>query len=367
METPVFTGPTSFCQRLTVVWKLDGVDSCRAPYPKLVRRQIMLAKHVVVTGANGFIGRHLCPDLVQAGRRVTACIREDADSSVLGEQDDNLRVCRVGQDGTSPELYPVFRTADAVIHLAGRAHVMHETIDNPIAEFQRINVGLTEKFAALAMESGVKRFIYLSSIKVNGEATRDKPFLADGCPGFCDTYGQSKWIAEEALRRMTAGTRMEWVVVRPPMVYGPHVRGNFLTLLEQVSRSTPLPIGNIHNLRSLMGVHNLADLLSLLVDHPRAANQCFLASDGEDVSTPELVRAMAVALRRPAHIVRCPEVLLELAGTIFGKRSMIQRLSSSLVLDRYKTNQILGWTAPVTLGCGLRETAEWFLTNNDAR
>jgi nucleoside-diphosphate-sugar epimerase len=328
---------------------------------------MMLAKHVVVTGSNGFIGRHLCRQLAEGGRQVTACIREGADPSVIGEQNGNLRVCRVGRSGDDAGLSGVLRTADAVIHLAGRAHVMHETVDNPLAEFRRANVGLTEALAALALENGVKRFIYLSSIKVNGEATEDKPFMADDWPGYCDAYGQSKWEAEEALRRVATDTWMEWVVVRPPLVYGPHVRGNFFSLLRQISRRTPLPIGSIHNRRSLVGVHNLADLLCVLVDHPRAANQCFLASDSEDVSTPELARGMGRALKRPARIVRCPEMLLKLAGTLAGKRNGIQRLCSSLVLDRHKTSQMLGWSAPVTLDCGLRETAEWFLAGNDAR
>jgi len=327
----------------------------------------MLDKHVVVTGSNGFIGRHLCRQLAEAGRQVTACMRKGADASVIGEQNDNLRVCRVGQSGADAGLSGVLRTADAVIHLAGRAHVMHETVDDPLTEFRRANVGLTETLAALALKSGVKRFIYLSSIKVNGEATEDKPFLADDWPGYCDAYGQSKWEAEEALKRVATDTPMEWVVVRPPLVYGPHVHGNFLSLLRRISRRTPLPIGSIHNRRSLVGVHNLADLLCVLVDHPRAANQCFLASDSEDVSTPELVRGMGAALQRPARIVHCPEVLLRLAGTLAGKRNGVQRLCSSLVLDRHKTSQMLGWSAPLTLDCGLRETAEWFLAGNDAR
>jgi UDP-glucose 4-epimerase len=321
----------------------------------------MKMKHVVVTGANGFIGQHLCRALVESGREVTACVREQVDASVFDDIYDSLRLCHLPASGLGADLSPVLRNADVVIHLAGRAHVMHETAENPLSEFRKVNVGGTESLALAAAQSGVKRFIYLSSIKVNGEATDKRLFFADDRPGYCDPYGQSKWEAEECLVQIAAKTDMEWVIVRPPLVYGPEVRGNFLALMKCVFRRIPLPVGSLHNCRSLVSVYNLSDLLCLLLDHPGAANNRFLVSDREDISTPELVRRIAVALHCSAQIVHCPEAVLHLAGTLLRQSAAVQRLCSSLVLDREKTCKCLGWSAPITLDRGLDRTAEWFL------
>jgi nucleoside-diphosphate-sugar epimerase len=239
---------------------------------------------------------------------------------------------------------------------------MRETADDPLSEFRRVNLDITKSFALAAVQCGVKRFIYLSSIKVNGEATDGRPFFADDQPGFSDCYGQSKWEAEECLVQIATETDMEWVIVRPPLVYGPEVRGNFLALMKCVFRRMPLPVGSLHNCRSLVSVYNLNDLLCLLVDHSGAANNRFLVSDREDVSTPDLVRRMAVALHCSAQIVRCPEKVLYLAGNLLRQNAAVQRLCSSLVLDREKTNKCLGWSAPTTLDWGLDRTAEWFLS-----
>jgi nucleoside-diphosphate-sugar epimerase len=321
----------------------------------------MNLKYVVVTGANGFIGQHLCRALVESGREVTACVREQVNVSVFGDIYDSLRLCHLPASGLSADLSPVLRNADAVIHLAGRAHVMRETAEDPLSEFRKVNVGGTESLALAAAQSGVKRFIYLSSIKVNGEATDGRLFFADDRPGYCDPYGQSKWEAEECLVQIAAKTNMEWVIVRPPLVYGPEVRGNFLALMKCVFRRIPLPVGSLHNCRSLVSVYNLCDLLCLLLDHPGAANNRFLISDREDISTPELVRRIAAALHCSAQIVRCPEAALHLAGTLLRQNAAVQRLCSSLVLDREKTSKCLGWSAPMTLDRGLDRTAEWFL------
>jgi UDP-glucose 4-epimerase len=250
---------------------------------------------------------------------------------------------------------------DAVIHLAGRAHVMHETAADPLHEFRLVNVGGTESLASIAAQRGVKRFIYVSSIKVNGEATNGNPFCADDPPGYCDSYGQSKWEAEERLRQIAVGANMEWVIVRPPLVYGPGVRGNFLALLKSVFRGTPLPVGSLHNSRSLVSVFNLSDFLSLLLDHPGAANNRFLVSDQHDISTPDLVRRVAVALHCPPRIIPCPEAVLRMAGTVLRRKAAIERLCSSLAVDRQKAKDILGWSATTTLDWGLDRTAEWFL------
>ena len=322
----------------------------------------MTEGHVVVTGANGFIGRHVCSKLIEAGRTVTACVREGADDSTLDNCLGAMKLCRF-LPGQEARLAKVFDQANAVIHLAGRAHVMHETVSDPLAEFRKVNVRFTSNLASLAVRSGVKRFIYLSSIKVNGEATEGRPFLADDPPGYCDPYGQSKWEAEEALQDTAAGSGMEWVIVRPPLVYGPHVGGNFLALMKHVFRRTPLPIGRLRNSRSLVSVYNLSDLLGVLVDHPNAANQRFLVSDAEDISTLGLVRQLATAMHRDSWLLPLPESFLKMLGSALGKRSAAQRLCSSLVLDRRKTAETLGWKAPEPFERSLRRTAEWFLSS----
>jgi nucleoside-diphosphate-sugar epimerase len=321
----------------------------------------MILRRVVVTGANGFIGNHVCRQLVESGKEVTACIRVQADAALLAAIPGLLRVHRIPSVGGDIDLARVFSSADAVIHLAGRAHVMRETVANPLDEFRKVNVGGTETLASLAAQQGVKRFIYMSSIKVNGEATNGHPFRADDPPGYSDPYGQSKWEAEERLRQIAAGTGMQWVIVRPPLVYGPGVRGNFLTLLRSVFRRLPLPLGSLHNRRSLVSVFNLSDFVCLLLDHPAAANSRFLVSDQHDISTPDLLRHMAEALHCPSRILPCPEAVLHLAATVFGRRSATQRLCSSLVVDTQKAKDALRWCAPTSLSWGLSRTAEWFL------
>ena len=328
----------------------------------------MSLKRVVVTGANGFIGQHVCRRLLESGKEVTACIREQADASVFTNLSGSLRICKMPSLGFGADLSQILRNVDTVIHLAARVHVMRETVDDPLREFRKVNVRGTENLASIAVQNGVRRFIYLSSIKVNGEISLKDAFSADDPPGYCDPYGQSKWEAEERLRKVATGTSMEWVVVRPPLVYGPMVRGNFLVLMKGVLRGIPLPLGSLHNSRSLVSVYNLCDLLCLLIDHPAAANNRFLVSDSEDISTPDLIRHIAKALHRSPRIVPCPESFLLTAGTLLRQRAAVQRLCSSLVLDRKKASEVLGWSPPVTLDSGLDRTAEWFLNrrqNND--
>ena len=322
----------------------------------------MILGRVVVTGANGFIGSHLCRRLVESSKEVTACIRAQADASLLAAIPGHLRIHRIPSVGGDADLARIFLSADAVIHLAGRAHVMRETVAAPLDEFRKVNVGGTETLASIAAQQGVKRFIYMSSVKVNGEATNGHPFHADDPPGYSDPYGQSKWEAEERLRQIAAGTTMQWVVVRPPLVYGPGVRGNFLTLLRAVFRGFPLPLGSLHNRRSLVSVFNLSDFVCLLLDHPAAANSRFLVSDQHDLSTPDLLRSIAQALHRPSRILPCPEAALHVAAAVLGRRSATQRLCSSLVVDTQKATDSLCWSAPTTLSWGLSRTAEWFLT-----
>jgi UDP-4-keto-D-QuiNAc 4-reductase len=321
----------------------------------------MNPKQVLVTGANGFIGQHLCRRLVESGQEVTACIREEADASVLTAIPGPLKILRIPSLAATADLAPVLSSVEVVIHLAGRAHVMRETALNPLYEFRRVNVDGTEALASLAAKRGVRRFIYMSSIGVNGEATNGNPFCADDPPGYCGPYGQSKWEAEERLRQIAAEANMQWVIVRPPLVYGPGVPGNFLALLRSVFRGLPLPLGSLRNRKSLVSIFNLSDFVCLLLDHPAAVNNRFLVSDQDDISTPELIRGIALALHCPSRIIPCPEAALHMAAMVLGRGARIKRLSSSLVVDRQKGEQSLHWSAPTTLEYGLSRTAEWFL------
>lgn len=321
----------------------------------------MSPKHVLVTGANGFIGQHLCRRLVESCQEVTACIREEADASILTAIPGPLKILRIPSLAAAADLVPVLSSVEVVVHLAGRAHVMRETALHPVDEFRRVNVGGTESLASLAAKQGVRRFIYMSSIGVNGDATYGTPFCADDPPGFSGPYGQSKWEAEERVRQIAAEASMQWVIVRPPLVYGPGVPGNFLALLRSVFRGFVFPLGSLHNRRSLVSVFNLSDFVRLCLDHPAAANNRFLVSDQHDISTPDLIRGIARALHRPSRIIRCPEAALHLAATVLGQRARIKRLSSSLVVDRQKGKESLHWSAPTTLEWGLSRTAEWFL------
>ena len=319
-------------------------------------------QNVLVTGANGFIGQNLCSRLVESGKQVTACIREQADASALQEISGPVKIHRLFSLGAENDLSKALSHVDVVIHLAGRAHVMHEIVADPLKEFRRVNVGGTERLASIAAKMGVRRFIYVSSIKVNGEGTKRLPFGADDSPGYCDPYGQSKWEAEERLRQIAEIAQMEWVVVRPPLVYGPAVRGNFLTLLKTVLRQLPFPVGSLHNAKSLVSVFNLNDFISLLVDHPAAANNRFMVADERDISTPDLIRSVAAALHCPVRIVPCPELVLRFVGSALNRKAAIDRLCSSLVVDRQKTKDLFGWSAPTTLDWGLERTVSWFLS-----
>ena len=321
----------------------------------------MILKRVAVSGANGFIGTHLCRQLVSAGKEVTACIRAQADATVLATIPGLKRIYSIPTTGGDSALCDLLSNSDAVIHLAGRAHIMRDPARKPLDEFRRVNVRGTEWWARLAAERGVKRFVYLSSIKVNGDTTGDKPFAADDPPGYTDAYGQSKWEAEERLRQIAGETTMQWVIVRPPLVYGPGVRGNFHTLLQFIYRRWPLPLASVDNCRSLVSVFNLSDFLCVLLDHPAAANHRFLVSDQDDLSTPELLRHIAEAFRCRSYLLPCPESVLRWTAGMAGRRTWAERVCSSLRVSTRKAEDHLGWRAPTTLSWELNRTAQWFL------
>lgn len=252
-----------------------------------------------------------------------------------------------------------FQDVSAVVHLAARVHVMADDAEDPLREFRRVNLDWTERLARAAALQGIRRFVYLSSIKVNGEQG-SRPFTEQNLPNPQDPYGMSKWEAEQALARVSSQTGLEIVVVRSPLVYGPGVGGNVLQLLHIIRRGIPLPLASVHNRRSLIYLGNLVDALACCVKDVRAAGETYLVSDGEDLSTPELIRRLARALGLPARLWPVPLSVLRWIGSVAGKQAMIDRLLGSLQVDSSKIRKGLDWSPPYSVDQGLAETAAWY-------
>lgn len=317
----------------------------------------MSRKQIIVTGANGFIGRHLCQQLVRDGFSVIACIRPNVSTSSV------LPPCRtvIVKDLNKEESWPeILSDVDAVIHLAARVHVMHDRSADPLSDFREINVFGTATLAKQAAKAGVRRFVYLSSIKVNGETTRHAAFHADDNPAFADPYGQSKWEAEQELQSIADKAGMEWVVVRPTLVYGPGVRGNFLKLLQRINDGLPVPVPLAPPVRSLVSVYNLAHLLLRVLRHPRAPGQRFLVKDSEDISTGELVRRIALALNTEPRLLRLPASLMHGLSLLPRGKATVQRLLRPLVVDSRKTEELLDWHPSVQMDWALTQTCRWY-------
>jgi len=315
----------------------------------------MIRPNILVTGANGFVGRAVCAEAAARGLTVGAATRAPCCFSAEAE---NIVV----EDISANTLWQAaLNGRHAVVHAAARVHVMEETAGNPLDEFRRVNVQGTLNLAEQAAAAGVGRFVFISSVKVNGEATRPgRPFTADDAPAPLDAYGISKLEAEQGLREIAARTGMEVVIIRPPLVYGPGVRANFAAMMRWLRRGVPLPLGAIHNQRSLVALDNLADLIVTCLTHPAAANQTFLVSDGQDVSTTELLRRMGQAMNRPARLIPVPAGLLTQAAALLDKGDMARRLCGSLQVDIEKTRTLLGWQPPLTLDQGLKKAAEGY-------
>ena len=317
-------------------------------------------KTVLVTGANGFIGRILCAELLERKYAVRGVVRDSSNWDGGGSEVVKVK----GIDATT-EWADAIKGVDAVIHLAARVHVMSDTIADPLAEFRRTNTTGTEHLARCAAASGVKRLVYVSSIKVNGEETRDgQKFSEADLPVPQDPYAVSKWEAEQALHRVAQETGLEVVVVRPPLVYGPGVKGNFAQMLDAVAKRIPLPFVSVRNHRSLVYVGNLVDALIACATHPAATGQTYLICDGEDVSTPDLLRQLAAAMGVPSRLFPCPSMLLRLAGKLTGKSQQLERLLGSLQVDGDKIRRDLNWAPPCLLQQGLQATAEWYRTKH---
>jgi nucleoside-diphosphate-sugar epimerase len=308
---------------------------------------------ILVTGATGFVGRPLCVHLAQKNWLVRACIH----SRPADFQVDGVEFASTPSIDGSTDWVCALSGVQAVVHLAARVHVMRETRSDALAAFRKINVEGTVRLATAASAAGIRRFIYLSSIKVNGERTSGRPFTEADLPDPEDPYGISKWEAEQSLWEQAARSGLEVVVLRPPMIYGPFVPGNFLRLLKLVQSGIPVPLASVYNQRSLVYVRNLCDAIAACLENSAAAGQSFLISDGEDVSTPDLMRLLAEALQRPSRLLPFPPPLLSLGAALFGFRQEAERLLGSLCVDSSKIRQVLGWNPPYSLRQGLRDTA----------
>jgi nucleoside-diphosphate-sugar epimerase len=313
----------------------------------------------LVTGANGFVGRAAVQSLAKKGHSVVAQTRKMP--AVPWPAELSITSCITDFDQPH-SLHAALQGCDWVMHTAARVHQVHDTAPNPLDVYRKVNALYTLALANAAAAHGVKRFVFLSSIKVNGDWTsKDHPFQADDASTPVDPYGISKHEAELGLREIAAQTGMQVVIVRPPLVYGPGVKANFLTMMRWLQRGIPLPLGAIHNQRSLVGLGNLVDLLEKCLIHPAAANQTFLASDGQDVSTTELLRALAQALQVKPRLIAVPQAVLEGGLKLLGRGDLAQRLCGNLTVDIAKTRDLLSWTPPFSLEHGLRSTAEHFL------
>lgn len=309
----------------------------------------------LITGGTGFIGRALVERIAGYGRQVRVAVGENTEFTAQL----NVAPIYIGNLALTVDYSEALQDVTTVIHLAARTHILKDFATDPMHEYYRINVFATLNLARQAAKNGVKRFIFLSTIKVNGEFTSiDKPFTTEDVPRPQDPYGISKYQAELGLQEIAAQTGMEVVIIRPPLVYGPGVKANFLNLIRCLSRSVPLPIGSIKNLRSFVALDNLVDLIVKCIDHPNAANQIFLISDGEDLSTVDLFRRLGRAIGFPALVLPIPISWLYFCGALFGKRGTIDRLCLSLRIDISMTCKLLHWAPLFGVDEGLRRVAK---------
>lgn len=312
-------------------------------------------KRVLVTGASGFVGRRLCASLAAHGWQVRAALRNPS----LAPPGNNIEVHPIPDIGPDTDWSAALAGVDAVVHLAARVHVMHETAMEGLQRHRRVNTEGTAALARAAARAGVQRFIYLSSIKVNGERTAGQPFTETDPPAPVDAYGISKLEAEQCLAQIAAETGLSVAIFRPPLVYGPGVKGNFLRLIRLVDRGLPLPLAGVHNARSLLCVDNLVSAIEATLERPQPVQGTFLVSDGQDLSTPELIRHIAAALGKKPRLLPCPPSWLLAAAKLLGRGAEAGRMIESLRINSSKLRQELQWNPPVSVDSGITAAVLW--------
>jgi len=311
---------------------------------------------ILVTGATGFVGQCLSKCLIEKNYQVSATIRNVADQEKLPSEVNSILVTSLNQELS----LDIFKNQDVIIYLAARVHQMNDRNPDIIEAYREINTYAPISLARQGIKNGVKRFIYLSSIKVNGEGTVSSPYKEDDTPNPVDPYGLSKWETEKGLLKLAEETGLEVVIIRPPLVYGAKVKANFLQLIKIIQKNLPLPLGSIENKRSLVYVGNLVSAIITCIDHPNAKNQTFIVSDGEDLSTPELIRRIAKAMDKTPFLLPISPNLIKIGTKLLGKEEIADRLLGSLQVDSSKLRTMLDWTPPYTLNEGLKITVDWF-------
>jgi nucleoside-diphosphate-sugar epimerase len=299
----------------------------------------------LVTGVSGFVGKSTCTELLRRGMLVRAAVRNHVNFP------EGAELVYVGDIGADTDWREALLGVDVVVHLAAKAHVVQAGAD-ALSSFRRVNTDGTLQLARQALEVGVRRFVFISSIGVNGFSTDQKPFVPDDLPAPHSPYAQSKYEAEQGLLALAAESNLEVVIIRPPLVYGFGAPGNFGSLARWISRGRPLPLGAVNNSRSFVALDNLVDFIALCADReksPKAANEIFLISDGEDISTSELLRRIAHAYGKPSRLINVPVGLLRLGAKLTGKSKMAESLLGSLVIDSSKATTLLGWKPVVTM------------------
>jgi nucleoside-diphosphate-sugar epimerase len=308
---------------------------------------------VLLTGGSGFVGSALSMRLVARGDRVTACVRTVPAAPVQG-----VRYLTVDDRLEAPGLSDALAQSDVVVHLVARTHSADLADPTALDLYRRINVDMTRALTRKCLQAGVRRFVFLSSVKVHGERSDLRGFREDDVPRPEDVYGQTKLEAEQALARETSGTTLAYTIVRPPLVYGPGVKANFLRMIRAIDRGLPLPLASIRNARSLVGLPNLCDFIVTAMEHPAACGETFLVSDRERPSTPQLLEAIGTALGRPVRLMPVPAAVLAAVARLLGRQGELQRLTGTLVVDTTKAERLLGWRAPFSLDEQLREAVD---------
>ena len=317
---------------------------------------------ILVTGATGFIGSFLVDRLAKENLAVVAAVR----NSFGLKLDSSINLIDIGNLTSSLDWGDALRGVDVVVHLAARAHILRDPVSDPLAHYRYINVDCSLNLAHQAVRAGVKRFIYMSSIKVNGESTvSGKPFSSNDNPMPEDFYGISKYEAEIGLQGIAKDQSMELVIIRPPLVYGPGVKGNFLNLMKWMMRPLPLPFSLINSLRSYVSLENLVDFIITCIYHPRAANQVFLVSDDKDLSIVDLCYLIGRALARPAMLFSIPVSWIYFFANLMNRQAVADRLCLSLQVDITDSKRLLGWAPKITPEEAINETARYFLSKNN--